>query len=147
MPRQTFGQDLMELAAQEMVAGRLSRRDFLSLLGATGAAAAFGVGTLSSSPVMARAKEIVIANHGGDAVNGMAEAWGVPFTADTDIPVRVDGAGPLAGKITAMVESGAVAWDVCDGDGFLCGQLGKKGLLENVDYSIVDKSMIREGWA
>jgi hypothetical protein len=34
--RPSFGQDLVELAQQEMAAGRLGRRDFVRLMGALG---------------------------------------------------------------------------------------------------------------
>jgi putative spermidine/putrescine transport system substrate-binding protein len=36
---------------------------------------------------------------------------------------------------------------VCDADGFIAIDLGRKGYLEPIDYSVVDKSMIRDGWA
>jgi putative spermidine/putrescine transport system substrate-binding protein len=146
MKRQSFQEDLMAIAADEVKAGRLDRRDFLRLTAAAGSLPALGVLT-GVKPASAQANEIVLSNFGGDAVNGMSEAWGKPFTADTGIPVKVEGGVPLAGKIKAMVESKAVVWDVCDGDGFLCNQLGKQGLLDEVDYTIVDKSKVREGWA
>lgn len=143
-----FTEDLIELARHEVLAGRMCRRDFVRLCLATGAVPALaGTGLLSPRAASAQANEIVLANFGGDAVDAMSTAWGEPFTADTNVPVEVVGATPLAGKIKAMVESGNVVWDVCDGDGFLCNQLGFQGLLDEVDYSIVDKSMIHEGWA
>ncbi|QQP92816.1 ABC transporter substrate-binding protein (plasmid) [Skermanella sp. TT6] len=151
MTRSTFNDDLVEIAADALRAGRLARRDFLKVLGAAGLLPAVGAGLgalpFGSSPAAAKAAELVLCNFGGDAVAGMGEAWGKPFTADTGIPVRVDGGSPLAGKIKAMVESGSVSWDICDGDGFLCNQLGKQGLLEEVDYGVVDKSLVRDGWA
>jgi putative spermidine/putrescine transport system substrate-binding protein len=146
MKKQTFNDDLIEIARAELAAGRLSRRDFMRLSAMAGVATV-GATALGSSEAEAKASQIVLSNFGGDAVNGMSKAWGEPFTADTGIPVQVVGGSPLAGKIKAMVDSGDVTWDVCDGDGFLCNQLGKQGLLEKVDYSIVDKSMVREGWA
>lgn len=146
MKKHSFQADLAEIAAAEVKAGRLSRRDFLTLLAAAGSVPALSALT-GSNPASAQANEIVLANFGGDAINGMSEAWGKPFTADSGIPVRVDGGSPLAGKIKAMVEAKSVIWDVCDGDGFLCNQLGNQGLLDEVDYSVVDKSKIREGWA
>ncbi len=140
--------DLVELARAQLASGRINRRDFVRLCLAIGAAPAVaGSGLLTAREAQAAAEEIVLANFGGDAVDAMGKAWGEPFTKDTGTPVVVDGATPLAGKIKAMVESGNVVWDVCDGDGFLCDQLGKQGLLDEVDYSIVDKSMLRDGWA
>lgn len=143
-----FNEDLIELAREELAKGRMDRRDFVRLcLGAGIAPVVAGSGLLSASEAAAATQEIVLSNFGGDAVDAMSKAWGEPFTNDSGVPVVVDGGVPLAGKIKAMVESGNVVWDVCDGDGFLCDQLGKQGLLEEVDYSIVDKSKLPEGWA
>ncbi|MFB9981313.1 hypothetical protein ACFSQQ_23100 [Mesorhizobium kowhaii] len=44
----------------------------------------------------------------------------------------------LAGKDKAMVESGKVVSDVCDADGFTSVQMGNAGLLEPIEYSVVD---------
>ena len=143
-----FTDDLIDIARRELARGRMDRRDFVRLcLGAGIAPAVAGSGILTASEAAAAAQEIVLCNFGGDAVRAMGEAWGEPFTAETGVPVVVDGGVPLAGKIKAMVESGNVVWDVCDGDGFLCDQLGKQGLLEAVDYSIVDKAKLPQGWA
>ena len=143
-----FRDDLVDLARSEVRRGKMSRRDFMQICLALGAAPiAASAGIMSPREAMAQAKELVLANFGGDAVRGMSEAWGVPFTETSGVDVIVDGATPLAGKIKAMVESGKVVWDVCDGDGFLCDQLGKEGLLEDIDYNVVDKSMVRDGWA
>ncbi len=148
MTGKTINDDLIDLARQEVAKGRMGRRDFVRLCLAAGIApVAASSGLFSAREALAQANEIVLANFGGDAVKAMGEAWGEPFTADTGTPVIVDGATPLAGKIKAMVESGNVVWDVCDGDGFLCNQLGFEDLLDEVDYSIVDKSMVRDGWA
>ncbi|WP_439816364.1 ABC transporter substrate-binding protein [Zavarzinia sp. CC-PAN008] len=142
-----FQQDLMELAADRMAKGALSRRDFLQAALLVGGATVVGGQVVLTRPVSAAAKEIVVANFGGDGVAFWGEAWGQPFTADTGIAVKIDGASPLAGKIKAMVESGKVTWDACDADGFLCDQLGNQGILAEVDYTVIDKAMIRDGWA
>ena len=46
-----------------------------------------------------------------------------------------------------MVDSGKVTADVCDADGFDAIALGKSGHLEPIDYTIVDKKRIKEGFA
>ncbi|MFK0692921.1 ABC transporter substrate-binding protein [Mesorhizobium sp. IMUNJ 23033] len=118
----------------------MRRRNFLKL----GAGAALAMPFVSRS--WAQTKELTIANFGGDAVEATKVAYGDPFTKETGIAVRVDGASPLPGKIKAMVDSGNIVWDVCDGDGFTSEQLGKAGVLEEIDYSIVNRSMIRPGF-
>lgn len=128
------------LAAHKRDLALLDRR---ALLTATGAAV---LQSFLPRAASAKAKELVFANFGGDAVDAAKKAYGEPFTQDTGIPVVVDGASPLPGKIKAMVESGQIVWDVCDADGFSSMQLGDAGLLEAIDYSIVDKTKIHPGF-
>lgn len=92
------------------------------------------------------AEGLVLANWGGDALIGEGKAYAEPFTAATGIPVTVDGSGPSDGKIKAMVESGSVTWDVCDATAFSAIGLGQAGLLEPIDYGIIDKSKVRSGY-
>ena len=58
--QQTFAQDCVEIACEELRVGRLSRRDFALAL------AALGIG----GPAFAQGapKEVVMVNWGGDAV-------------------------------------------------------------------------------
>jgi len=142
MKKQTFMQDMAEIAADRYVSGGLDRRSFLQICAAAGVAP----GLLLSSRASA-ADEVVVVNWGGDAVRYYGEAWGEPFEADTGIPVAIDGAGPTDGRIRAMVESGNVTWDCCDGDLFTPLSLGPRGLLEPIDYSIVDRNAVRPGHA
>ncbi|MBX3568662.1 MAG: ABC transporter substrate-binding protein [Rhizobiaceae bacterium] len=136
-----FHREMNDLIAEGIASGRLSRRDVLVGLGAASAALAMGAGAS-----FAQAKEIVLANYGGDAAKSMDESFGKPYTADTGIPVVIDGSGPSLGKIRAMVQSGNVTWDVCDsspGDSYI---LGRAGELEEIDYSIVDKNNMLPGF-
>ena len=146
-PAHSFKQDLLEIARADLAAGRLSRRDFLRLGLSVGVAPSIaGLSSFLASEARANAKELVIANWGGDAVRFMSAALGEPYTRDTGTKVIFDGASPLAGKIRAMVESGKVTWDACNTDLFVGAQLGNQGFLEPIDYSIVDKSVLRPGW-
>ncbi|ATU95466.1 ABC transporter substrate-binding protein [Phyllobacterium zundukense] len=119
---------------------QMNRRDLLKM--GTGALC---LSALPSS-LWAQSKEITLANFGGDAVKATEIAYGEPFTKETGIAVRVDGASPLPGKIKAMVESGNIVWDICEADGFTSQQLGESGVLEPIDYSVVDKANIRPGF-
>ncbi len=71
LQRPSFGQDLGEIARQEMAAGRIGRRDFAWLMGALGLATAAG-----GRAAYAATKEITVANFGGDALKAWAEALG-----------------------------------------------------------------------
>ena len=90
------------------------------------------------------AREVVVANFGGDALAAYDKAWGEPFRAKhTGVKLVFDGSGPSSGKIKAMVESGSVKWDVCDRNLIAAQDLGYKGLLEPVDWTIVDEKKVR----
>ncbi|HSI40935.1 MAG TPA: ABC transporter substrate-binding protein [Xanthobacteraceae bacterium] len=136
-----FHREVRELIAEGLASGRLDRREVLGGLGVAALALAAG-----GSTAEAAAKEIVLANYGGDAATAMKVSFGEPFTKDTGIPVVIDGSGPTLGKIRAMVQSGNVTWDICDsspGDSFI---LGRAGELEKIDYSIVDRSKMLPGF-
>ncbi len=145
MRHRGYQQDLVEIAQQEYAEGRIGRRDFLWLAAALGAAPALT--TLGARSAAAETKEITIANFGGEAIKHYATAWGDPFTADTGIKVKIDGSGPLPGKIRSQVDAKNVIWDVADGSGYYSTQLGPTGYLEPIDYTIVDKKNLWEGWA
>jgi putative spermidine/putrescine transport system substrate-binding protein len=134
-----FGQDCVEIWLSDLKAGRINRRQFLT------AAAAVGASPLlfsAGDALAAKPAQIVHSNFGGDAVTCTGDLYGKPFTAETGVKVVVDGSGPLEGTIQQMVEAGATTWDCCDSDCFSAIRLGHKGLLEPIDYSIVDKSKI-----
>ena len=100
--------DIADIAVERYKQGRLTRRGFIAAIGALGILPALG------SKVSAQAKEIVVVNWGGTAKDVLEEVLAETYTAETGIPVVIDGSGPSAGKIRAMVESGAVVWDLCD---------------------------------
>jgi putative spermidine/putrescine transport system substrate-binding protein len=110
-------------------------------------------GAAVAAPIILRsgrasaATELVLANWGGDAIPNFAHAFAEPFEKATGIKVSIDGSGPTDGKIKAMVESGNVTWNVCDADSFTSQELGEKGLLEEIDYTIVDPKKVRPGQA
>jgi putative spermidine/putrescine transport system substrate-binding protein len=128
------------LAAAE--GGTISRRRFVA---AVGAALALPL-ALRSTMSFAQAKELVLVNWGGDAMTAYAAAYGEKFTEVTGVAVKMDGSGPTEGAITAQAKSGNVAWDIVDADPFSAITLGKQGLLQPIDYSVVDKAKTREGF-
>jgi putative spermidine/putrescine transport system substrate-binding protein len=135
-----YARDLIALAQERAEASPITRRGLLALAGATGAAV--GIGGMNSA--FGQAREMLLINWGGDAIGAMGKAWAEPFMkANPGMAVKLDGAGPSSGKIKAMVESGKVTWDVCDRNLPASVELGRLGLLEEIDYSIVDKAKIR----
>lgn len=75
---------------------------------------------------------------GGSTQEAQEEAWGVPFTEETGITVNTDNTD--FGKLKAMVESGNVTWDVVDLTEQGAHVAIEEGLVEELDFSIIDKS-------
>ena len=132
-PVRAFAEDAAAIAAHRHARGEFTRRDLLLILAALGAPAA-----AAAQP----RREIVLANYGGDAATAMKEAWGDPYERDTGIRVAIDGSGPSGGRIRSMVESRRVTWDVCDSGPGTTLELGPMGLLEEMDWSIVDRAKL-----
>ncbi|MBC9178815.1 ABC transporter substrate-binding protein [Pseudoroseomonas ludipueritiae] len=138
---QSFAEDQAEILAQEQRAGRISRRDLLAGLGALGMAAAM------PGPAHAQARpEVVLVNWGGEAVPAFREAFQAPYVAAGGRMV-IDGSGPSNGKMKTMVQARNVTWDICDSGVAGTGELGPAGLLEEIDYSIVDKGKVDTAFA
>ena len=121
----------------------LTRRGFtkmaLMLMGASTLA-------LNGAPVHADTGQLVFVNWGGDAGTAYDKAYGAPFEALNGVVVKQDGSGPTEGAIAAQHESGKPSWDIVDVDPFSAETLGKKGMLEPIDYDVVDKGKMREGF-
>ena len=143
MQDKRFFQDLIRQGGEDYKLGKLSRRDFLGLCALAGAAPL----AVSMGDAEAAANEIVMWNWGGDAVTCHTDAFGAPFSNDTGMAFKVDTSGPLQGKVKEMVDSGNVTADVADADAFDAIALGNSGHLEAIDYAIVDKAKVLDGFA
>lgn len=90
--------------------------------------------------------QIVVVSWGGDYQAAQREAMFIPFEQETGIKVIED--SPVdTGKLKAMVQNNNVEWDVVDVLGTDIPILVAEGLLEPIDYSIVDKSEMIPGTA
>jgi len=110
------------------------------------AAATVGLGILGA-PKLARAKpaQMVISTGGGALEDAYKAAYFEPWTVKTGIAITT---GPNTGaKLKAMVEQKAVEWDVSQQPAELAAAMAKQGLLEPLDYSIIDKSKLIKGVA
>jgi putative spermidine/putrescine transport system substrate-binding protein len=78
-----------------------------------------------------RAQELDFASWGGAYQDGIRKAWMEPFTKQTGIKITED-TGPTTAKIKAMVQTGAVSWDVvtAGGAGLMLGV--QQGLFEKI---------------
>ncbi|OJY28246.1 MAG: ABC transporter substrate-binding protein [Rhodobacterales bacterium 65-51] len=89
----------------------------------------------------AMAEDMVFTSWGGTTQDAQAANWAQPFTEKTGTGVMQDGPTDY-GKIKAMVEAGAVTWDVVDAEFDWALQAGKQGLLEPLDFTVIDKAKL-----
>jgi len=93
---------------------------------------------MAATPTMAAGTPITFVSWGGTTQKAQQEAWAKPFTSKTG--VRVLQAGPTNyGKLKAMVSSGNVSWDVVDVEGEFALRAAGMGLLEPLDYSVINR--------
>ena len=89
----------------------------------------------------AHAQDMVFTSWGGTTQDAQAAHWAAPFTEKGGPAVVQDGPTDY-GKIKAMVEAGAVTWDVVDVEYDWALQAGKAGLLEPLDFAVIDKTKL-----
>lgn len=137
-----FQRDCLDILATRLARSQISRRDF-------GTGLAMLLGTAAAGlPRAARAQsgQLVFVNWGGDAGTAYDAAYGQGFAAETGISVLQDGSGPTEGAIAAQFQSGAPAWDIVDADPFSAEALGKQGMMEPIDYTVVSRDKMRPGF-
>jgi putative spermidine/putrescine transport system substrate-binding protein len=140
---QAFQQDCLEMLATRLERGEISRRCFIQVATIILAGTPFALRTTGAE---AADKTLVFVNWGGDALRSYDQAYGQAFLKQTGITVRQDGSGPTEGAITAQFKSGKPTWDIVDADPFSAISLGKRGMVEPIDYHIVDRSKMRQGF-
>ena len=143
MSDRAFQKDCLEILSMKVARGEISRRRFTQIAAMLVAGAPLA---LKGRTAEAAANELVLVNWGGDAIKAYDEAYGKPFLAETGITVKEDGTGPTEGAIAAQVKSGKPTWDLVDADPFSAMTLGKQGMCEPIDYNVVDKKKMREGF-
>jgi putative spermidine/putrescine transport system substrate-binding protein len=88
-----------------------------------------------------QAQTIVFTSWGGTTQDAQTAFWAKPFTESTGVVVAQDGPTDY-GKLKAMVEAGSVVWDVVDVEYDYALQAADQGLLEPLDFAIIDKSKL-----
>lgn len=86
---------------------------------------------------------VTFVSWGGTTQAAQMKAWAKPFTAKTGIAVIPDGPTNY-GKLKAMVQSGNVVWDVVDVEAEFALRAAKEGLLEPLNYNIINKKPLDE---
>jgi putative spermidine/putrescine transport system substrate-binding protein len=98
-----------------------------------------------AAPHIARAKpsSIVVASSGGKLEEAFTAAYYKPFTAKTGI--EIVSTTNTYSKLKAMVEANAVEWDVAQIDSSAAATNAMLGLLEKLDYNVINKTDLIEG--
>ncbi|HLJ19094.1 MAG TPA: ABC transporter substrate-binding protein, partial [Stellaceae bacterium] len=115
--------------------GAVSRRSVLAKGGLIGA------GLLAAPAILSRraaaADSLVYVSYGGATEDAEVESFLKPFTADTGIDV-IAASGPDIAKLKAQAMTGNAEWDVVDFIGSQAIAADRAGVLEKIDYSVVD---------
>jgi putative spermidine/putrescine transport system substrate-binding protein len=129
----------------------LTRQEFLKVSG-LGLAGTTLLGTLgcgggdSGSEGGGSATEgLVFASSGSSYQRAQTKAWLKPYSNETGTTIRQDSPTDYA-KIQSMVENNQVIWDVVNVSNDF-GLQSTAELLEPLDYSVIDKEPILEGYA
>lgn len=96
-------------------------------------------GCLVSGALAGQDNELIIQTWGGAKATAEKHAFYDPFTEETGIKITlVEASGDTMGKVAAQVRSGNIEWDLISGYPYPQVEGGaKRGLLEEIDYSIV----------
>jgi putative spermidine/putrescine transport system substrate-binding protein len=123
--------------------GRDSRMRKASVAALLILAAACGDAGQQQEAAEGQGGEVVFVGWGGTTQEAMSAAWLEPFEAETGIEVIQDEPTDYA-KLQTQVESANVQWDVVDVEPFFAISACEDGLLEPLDYSVIDRSNILE---
>jgi putative spermidine/putrescine transport system substrate-binding protein len=85
-----------------------------------------------------RGSSLTVVNYGGAAGAAERKAFYIPFQNQFGVKITED-TDPNPAKLQAMVESKNVTWDLVSLGGFGVWTLGRKGMLEDLDFRIVDQ--------
>ncbi|MDI1345534.1 MAG: ABC transporter substrate-binding protein [Pseudolabrys sp.] len=118
----------------------LTRRRILQLLGASSAA-----GILGSPRGFAQGRPFTFCSFGGALSATEKAAFMDP--AGAKFGAQIANVSPTNyAKIKAMVEAKAVEWDLVDVGGQFIYQGSEQGLLEKMDFSIIDTKHMNKAW-
>ena len=88
----------------------------------------------------AEARSLTVCSYGGEYQQAQATAYFKPFeAANPGVTVQQDSPESDA-KLKAMVEANAVDWDVVQLDSTAAANFAHQGLLEQLDYGVINKS-------
>lgn len=86
-------------------------------------------------------RELVVVDWGGASSQAAKKSQYEPFEKKYNVKITVVSPTDV-GKLKAMVKNGNVEWDVVNADTDVALRLAKEGLLEKLDYNVIDKTDI-----
>ncbi len=95
----------------------------------------------AATSAAAWADDMVFTSWGGTTQDAQKTSWADAFSKASGVNVLQDGPTDY-GKFKAMVDAGNVSWDVVDVEYDWALAAAKAGLLEPLDFSVIDKSKI-----
>lgn len=111
-------------------------------------AAALAAGTLSAPMLLRRTAPTDAAVYfngaGGRWQANARKAWFDPFRQESGISV-VDTFPFNLGKLSTMVETESVQWDLTDIPSAMIGEATRRNILEPIDYTLVDREKLPAG--
>jgi len=94
---------------------------------------------LAANAVMAQDKTVTIASWGGSYQHAQSEALFKPAAAATGVVVKEETYGGMS-DVRLQVQTGAVTLDIVASGSGSASRAGAEGLLEELDYSVIDVS-------
>ena len=94
---------------------------------------------LATAPTFAQDKSVTIASWGGSYQEAQSKALFEPASAATGIQVREETYGGMS-DVRLQVQTGAVTLDIVASGSGSASRAGAEGLLEELDYDIIDVS-------
>ena len=130
--------------SEAIINSMLTRREFLEVSG-LGLAGATLLGTVGCGGDGSGGEELVFTSSGSSYQRAQTKAWLKPYSKEAGTTIRQDSPTDYA-RLQSMVENNQVIWDVVNVSNDF-GLQSTADLLEPLDYSVIDKEPILEGYA
>jgi putative spermidine/putrescine transport system substrate-binding protein len=110
----------------------------------TALALVMGLGLLSAAPALAQ--ELTVVSFGGSYQEGQSKALFQPAAKAMGIKIKEETYTSIA-DLRLKVKAGAVTWDVVTSGSGSAARAGAEGILEKLDYKVIDTSNFLPGTA
>jgi len=99
------------------------------------------VALLAASPA-----RLVLAASDDELNDAIQKVWGAPFSSLTHATVTFSADPFDADRVADMVDDDNTVWDICRTGAGTCSTLGRAGLLEMLDWSVIDRRSAPSGF-